>query len=174
MQGNIERLAKLGYEIKEDSDQPGLWIWLKPSTNDGSAVSFASQLQAVEDAIADAISGGELSECQNCGAIHANENLNEIKHLSMRVAAGEPHPSGECPECGALCQPLIFSSADEKRFKKALEKATDAFWLAFANEFPEATTGDMNPGAVFAFDRAAEEATAHWLSMNVPADVFNK
>lgn len=46
-------------------------------------------------------------ECQNCGKVWKEEELLEIKHLSMRVAPGEPMPSGECPEpeCGALCQP---------------------------------------------------------------------
>jgi hypothetical protein len=42
--------------------------------------------------------------CQNCGAIHKTNKLNEVKHLTERVAPGEPMPSGECPKCGALCQ----------------------------------------------------------------------
>jgi hypothetical protein len=44
--------------------------------------------------------------CQDCGAVWDNDDLEEIKHLEMRVDAGEPMPSGECPSCGALCQPL--------------------------------------------------------------------
>ena len=43
--------------------------------------------------------------CQNCGRVWEADELLEIADLSARVAAGEPVPSGECPACGALCQP---------------------------------------------------------------------
>lgn len=46
------------------------------------------------------------SECQNCGKIWTDDELNPIEDLSMRVSPGEPMPSGECPECGALCQEI--------------------------------------------------------------------
>lgn len=42
--------------------------------------------------------------CQNCGAERREDQLLPIKDVFERVAAGEPMPSGECPECGALCQ----------------------------------------------------------------------
>lgn len=45
------------------------------------------------------------SQCQNCLKVWDDEDLDEIKDLEMRVESGEPMPSGECPECGALCQP---------------------------------------------------------------------
>ena len=48
----------------------------------------------------------ERSECQNCRLTWDEDELKEIKHLSERVAPGEPMPSGECPECKALCHPL--------------------------------------------------------------------
>jgi hypothetical protein len=48
----------------------------------------------------------ERSECQNCRLTWKDDELKEIKHLSERVAPGEPMPSGECPDCGALCHPL--------------------------------------------------------------------
>ena len=49
----------------------------------------------------------ENSICQDCGKTWTDEQLNEITHgIWERVAPGEPMPSGECPECGALCQPV--------------------------------------------------------------------
>lgn len=46
------------------------------------------------------------SECQDCGATWRDDRLKEIHHIFARVAPGEPMPSGECPACGALCQPI--------------------------------------------------------------------
>lgn len=47
-----------------------------------------------------------LSECQDCGGVFPQSRLKAIKDLGQRVEAGEPMPSGECPQCGALCQPV--------------------------------------------------------------------
>ena len=44
------------------------------------------------------------SQCQDCLKVWDDEDLDEIKDLSMRVMPGEPMPSGECPDDGALCQ----------------------------------------------------------------------
>lgn len=44
-------------------------------------------------------------KCQNCDAIHGEDDLKPIKNYDERVAPGETVPSGECPECGALCHP---------------------------------------------------------------------
>lgn len=45
-----------------------------------------------------------LSKCPNCERVFPQSSLKEIQDLGQRVTAGEPMPSGECPECGALCQ----------------------------------------------------------------------
>lgn len=50
--------------------------------------------------------GEPASECQNCGRVRPDSALLEARHLAQRVAPGEPHPSGECPDCHALCQPV--------------------------------------------------------------------
>ena len=42
-------------------------------------------------------------ECQNCQWYGPDEDLHEIQDIRQRVAAGETHPSGQCPDCGALC-----------------------------------------------------------------------
>lgn len=43
--------------------------------------------------------------CQDCGWKGDEADCNAIKDFFERVAIGEPTPSGECPKCGALCQP---------------------------------------------------------------------
>lgn len=48
----------------------------------------------------------DKSKCGNCGKVWDDSQLAEIRHLWERVSPGEPFPSGECPECGALCQPV--------------------------------------------------------------------
>lgn len=48
----------------------------------------------------------DLAKCQNCGSVWEEDSLLVAKHLSLRVGPGEPMPSGECPSCGALCQPV--------------------------------------------------------------------
>jgi predicted RNA-binding Zn-ribbon protein involved in translation (DUF1610 family) len=45
-------------------------------------------------------------KCQNCGWTGPQAKCKEIKHLTQRVAVGEPMPAGECPKCGALCHPV--------------------------------------------------------------------
>lgn len=51
----------------------------------------------------------EISRCQNCDWEGPNTELGcsieEVPHLFERVSPGEPMPTGECPVCGALCQP---------------------------------------------------------------------
>ena len=43
--------------------------------------------------------------CDNCGKTFVEKKLKEIKDLLQRVEPGRIVPSGECPECGALCYP---------------------------------------------------------------------
>lgn len=46
-------------------------------------------------------------KCDNCGVIYeAETDLVEIRHFWERVTPGNTMPSGECPECGALCYPV--------------------------------------------------------------------
>lgn len=53
----------------------------------------------------------QRSRCQNCGAIwpQASEDgvgfqdVEPVRDVWERVAPGEPMPTGECPDCGALC-----------------------------------------------------------------------
>jgi len=44
--------------------------------------------------------------CNNCGAVHETEDLAPIKDLSLRLEPGDVVPTGECPDCGAMCHPV--------------------------------------------------------------------
>lgn len=65
-----------------------------------------------------------MSRCQNCDWQGPDEQLGrqieDTPDLLERVAPGEPMPTGECPECRALCQP--FEEDDEEtEYTVALE-----------------------------------------------------
>ncbi len=52
-------------------------------------------------------------QCQNCDKIWQDSEINEhISNLRERVSTGELMPSGECPECGALCHWYIDNGTD--------------------------------------------------------------
>lgn len=43
------------------------------------------------------------SKCDNCENIFRDEQLSSIEDFHIRVEPGNEVPSGECPDCGALC-----------------------------------------------------------------------
>ncbi len=45
-------------------------------------------------------------KCDNCGKLWTWGELKTVKRISERVDEGGETPSGECPECGALCYPM--------------------------------------------------------------------
>lgn len=47
------------------------------------------------------------------------------------------------------------------------DKALDAFWQVIVDQFPNATSGDLSPGASLALGMAAEEAIREWIANNV-------
>lgn len=48
---------------------------------------------------------GDRCQCQNCEWEGDEADTNPVEDIFERVSPGEPMPSGECPKCGALCQP---------------------------------------------------------------------
>lgn len=69
----------------------------------GEVLRCATLGKAVGEARADALGRFELHQCDNCGKVLASENLVTAKNLGMRSSPGGVIPSGECPDCGALC-----------------------------------------------------------------------
>ena len=70
----------------------------------------------------------DRSQCQDCGKIFADDQLETITHgIWERVAPGEPMPSGECPECGALCQPYEADTPQLLEVLKTLTAIADKY-----------------------------------------------
>lgn len=63
------------------------------------------ELDKVIEADDDSDDGGDF-ECQCCGRLWHEENLNPVQDLLQRVDPGEPLPAGECPVCGAVCHQI--------------------------------------------------------------------
>ena len=60
---------------------------------------------------------------------------------------------------------------DTERLNKALEAADLVFWEVIAKHYPEATSGDLDPGAIQAHGDACKRAVLAWFDYNLPADV---
>lgn len=69
----------------------------------------------------------DLNLCENCLKLWRDDELEEIDDIWERVSPGEPMPSGECPECGALCQPDTVDSRLRDAAKDLLEACKAAF-----------------------------------------------
>jgi hypothetical protein len=66
-------------------------------------------LKVTADASAMLENDEPTEECQSCGSLYLLDELtNPIPDLEQRVSAGEPMPSGECPnpECRAVCHTI--------------------------------------------------------------------
>jgi len=64
--------------------------------------------------------------CDGCGAFVLGKSLLPIQDIEQRVEPGGMVPSGECPDCGALCYPVSGkpetktpAKTGKKRGKKA-------------------------------------------------------
>ena len=49
-----------------------------------------------------------------------------------------------------------------------VQAALDKFWAEIGANYPEATTGDLPPEIVFAFEEEAERAVEVWVELNDP------
>jgi hypothetical protein len=57
--------------------------------------------------------------CQDCGWEGPADDVGDIADVQERIGAGEIVPAGQCPECGALAQPIDFGVASELSAFKA-------------------------------------------------------
>jgi hypothetical protein len=71
------------------------------------------------------------SRCDDCGLVHDDDVLLEPRNLFERLDPGGPSPSGECPECGALCYP-----ADGRGAAAATPPAPAGAWRLEEHERP--------------------------------------
>ena len=54
--------------------------------------------------------------------------------------------------------------------EQAAAEAQFEFWRKIIELYPEARSGDFDPGSQFAFDTACEEAVRRWVYYNVGPD----
>ena len=65
------------------------------------------------------------NQCDNCGSIWPDEELNDVRDYFERVKAGEIAPSGECPRCGNLCYPVTLRPSQiEQKWKPPIGTKT--------------------------------------------------
>src|SRR3990167_2422848 len=82
------------------------------------------------------------TECQNCGKAWNVDDLLPIRDIYERVAAGEPMPAGECPDCGALCQPV------EEQPAMAPALSSDAYAAEGGVRCPSCGSDQLEGGSV--------------------------
>ena len=63
--------------------------------------------------------------CDNCGKIWKVDELEDIENLDNRVDPGSIVPSGQCPECGALCYPVEIDSSEALNACREIMKHVD-------------------------------------------------
>ena len=55
---------------------------------------------------------------------------------------------------------------EKEKLKQVLDDAEQAFWSEVAKGYPEITTGDFPPIALFEIQNAMEKAIRRWLMFN--------
>ncbi len=63
-----------------------------------------------------------------------------------------------------------MSLVSDARIKAAVESGESAFWAAVAKEFPEAESGDFDPGMVMSLTQTMERAVGAWVEYNVTSE----
>jgi hypothetical protein len=60
-----------------------------------------------------------------------------------------------------------MSIITDERIKTAAQKGEDAFRARIAQEFPEATSGDLDPGMAVSLRQIMERAIRAWVEYNI-------
>src|SRR5437764_868308 len=71
------------------SKRSGSWCWAVPAGSPPCAKRKRSLIVR--------------SVCDNCDSVWSEDELDKIRDLGQRVQPGGVMPSGDCPDCGALC-----------------------------------------------------------------------
>ena len=61
-------------------------------------------------------------------------------------------------------------SQNRQRIIDAAQRAEDAFWFSVREDFPECTTGDMDPFPAAMFTKVAQQVVMTWVEGNEPAE----
>jgi len=93
----IEQLQQLGYQVVEDSDQPGKWLW--KTANDGADISFESEVVAYAAASTHAMATCELYRCDECDSLHIEQQLRAYTKDLPPPKKTAYDSDGRCPSC---------------------------------------------------------------------------
>lgn len=103
----LKELPRIDIHVKDlHTEQEPCHTFVMGMIADAPVVSVCPDHPLVQSAFMSFdLEQGSIHTCQNCDRKWNPRGLKPIKDFSQRVAPGEPCPSGECPACGALCQP---------------------------------------------------------------------
>jgi hypothetical protein len=94
-----------------------------------------------------------------CGAVYSEDNA---ARAEWDNATPVPHPDDDAERTPAAMLERVKVAIED-----AEERIHDALGAALVAAFPEATTGDESPDAVFSMSRAVERAVVEWVQYNV-------
>ena len=64
-----------------------------------------------------------------------------------------------------------MADVTDERIQTALRNGEDAFWAAVAKAFPEATSGDLDPGLAVGLTQTMERAIRAWVDYNITPEL---
>lgn len=92
-----ERARALGFEVQEDVDQPGKWLWMNPETANGSDISFDSAQAALDNLLESQglTEGEEKATLQMTLSVDYLPNGVNVQDLKARLERALAHAVGE-------------------------------------------------------------------------------
>lgn len=111
-----ERARALGFEVHEDSDQPGKWLWMNVETNDGSDISFDTAQEALDNLLESQglKEGGEKATLQMTLVVDYLPNGVSVQDLKRRLERVLERSVGEGLLTGETAAEVAQYSMDVK------------------------------------------------------------